>query len=218
MLRLVRRLSRFSLRGLLVAMTVCCLAMGGWSTYVKPYRDQAAALGKLTKLGVATQSVSAQGPEWQRWLVETMVHPTAYMHVVRADLRSRPLTAAEAQHLFGLSHLEELYLDHSELDAAGAALVGGFQNLRTLSLTYAGLDDAEFALMDALPSLETLYLTGNPISERSASKLRAMPNLRTLYVRWTALSQKDAARLAQGMPHCRVVQHALSDAIAEERP
>lgn len=209
MLRHFSRLSRFSLRSLLLAMTACCLALGAWSIYVQPYRDQAAALSELSKLGATTESAAAQGPAWHRWLVETMVGPTAYMRVVRVDLRTRPLAAAEVQLLSGLSHLEELYLDRSELDAAGAAIVGGLQNLRTLSLTYTGLDDDEFARMNALPSLETLYLTGNPLSEQTATKIRTMPKLTTLYVRWTALSSDEAISLAQDMPQCRVVHHAL---------
>lgn len=209
MVRSLGRVSRYSLRGLLLGMTACCLAMGAWSTYVKPFRDQATSLEKLAQLGMSTESVSADGPPWQRWLVETMVHPTAFMHVVRADLRPRPLSAAEVQVLAGLAHLDELYLDRSELDAAGAALVGGFQNLRTLSLTYTGLDDDEFASIAELPSLTTLYLTGNPVSARSADGMRAMQELDTLYVRWTALSPEDAAALRQSMPHCRVVHHAL---------
>ena len=207
--RILVRLSRYSLRTLLVAMAACCLVMGIWSIYVQPYRQQAASSKNLAELGVETVSVSANGPAWHRWLVESMVGDKAFVHVIRADLRNHPKPSAAIQSLAGLRHLTELYLDRCEIDADRAKLIGGLRELETLSLSYATLDDAEFAHLAPLTKLQVLYLTGNEVTGASASVLELMPALRQLYVRWTAFAEEDIRRIEKSMPNCHVFHHKL---------
>ena len=65
--------TRFSLRGLFILVTVCCLLLGAWSVYVNPFRQQARSVAALEPLQAEVTTSSVDGPGWQRWLVTTML-------------------------------------------------------------------------------------------------------------------------------------------------
>jgi hypothetical protein len=208
----IRRGSRFGMRSLLLATSLCCVAMGVWTVYVQPYRDQAASLAKVSELGGLASSVGAPGPGWHRWLVETMVGPNQFVHVNRLDLRGRRVRASDVQSLNGLRFMRTLYLDRAEVTDSNVAVLGRMNELQELSLTYTQITDGGLATIVKLPKLRSLHLTGVPISDASVESLAQASLLEAVYLRWSGVTSQGAQRLAAALPKCRVHHHQIQQA------
>ena len=119
-----QRVKRFSMRSLLVLMTLSCLALGVWSAYVKPYGDQQAAIRLINDRQGRTVVEAAEGPRWQQRLVTTMHGPDSFVRAVVVDLNRSEISDADARVLASLSFLRELNLDRSTISADGLAALG----------------------------------------------------------------------------------------------
>lgn len=205
----VRRGSRYGMRSLLLATSLCCVAMGTWAIYVQPYRDQAASLAKVNELGGLSTIVAARGPAWHRWLVETMVGSKQFVHVDRVDLRRCKVRAADLPSLGGLRFLRTLYLDRAEVTDANIVVVARMAELQELSLTYTSLTDDGLAAVAKLPKLRSLHMTGVPITDDSVDSLARTATLEAIYVRWTRITSHGASKLAAILPNCRVYHHEI---------
>jgi hypothetical protein len=197
------------MRTLLVLMSICCVAMGTWSVYVQPFRDQAASLAKVAELGGTTTSVSANGPDWQRRLVETILGKDQFINVQTADLRNCRVNAADVETLAGLRYLKSFLLDRAEVNDSNVAVLKVMSPLEELSLTYTQVSDDGLRQLTQLANLHTLHLTGAPITDASVEELSAMLSLRELYIRWTKISPDGVARLRQALPACAIHHHVL---------
>jgi hypothetical protein len=183
--------------------------MGAWTVYVQPFRAQAASLAKVGDLGGSTSGVTAHGPGWHRWLVETMVGRDQFIHIERADLRTCRVTAADVPSLAGLPFLKALHLDRAEVTDANVAALTRMTELQELSLTYTRISDDGLAQIVRLPNLRTLHLTGVPISDKSVNTLATAEALQELYVRWTKITAKGAGALQHALPNCLVHHHEI---------
>lgn len=214
-LRVVFRPLRFSIRSFLAFTALCCLALGAWSLYVQPYRDQAVSLTRLAELGGTTTSVGAAGPPWQRWLVELFVGPQGFVEVRTADLRGRKIAAEDVQSLSGLIYLQSLRIDRAELNDENIAAIARMSNLKELSMTYTKIGDEGLREVSQLPKLQKLYLTGAPISDEGVALLASMPSVSELFIRWTKITNDGADRLRASLPNCRVHHHEAKRTTAE---
>lgn len=198
------RLKRFSIRSLLIATGLLCVLLGCWSAYVQPYRNQAASLAQLDRLGAATSSVGADGPAWQRWLVEAFAGPEAFVEVRTADLRGIKVVGEQFETLRGLIFLESLRLDRTPLADDNVNAIGQLMRLNSLSIAYTKVTDRGFRTLASLPRLEKIYLTGVPITDASLIEMVEMPSVREFYIRWTKISDEGAERLRRQLPKCEV--------------
>jgi hypothetical protein len=210
----LRKASRYSLRSLLVLMTLCCVAMWIWTLYVQPFRVQAASIKRVNELGGASVSVEAQGSEWHQWLVETMVGPKQFVEVQGVDLRDRPVKVSDVSALSGLRHLRWLHLDRAEVSDANVSVLSNMAELEQLSLTYTQISDEGLTQVGRLAKLKILYLTGVPVSDKSIGLLAQLPSLQTLYIRWTNISADGVEQLRKALPNCAVHHHEIQRAIA----
>ena len=206
---------RFSIRSFLVFTALCCLALGAWSLYVQPYRDQAASLTRLSDLGGTTSTVGAAGPPWQRWLVELFVGPQGFVEVRTADLRGRKIAAEDVQSLSGLSYFQSLRIDRVEVNDENIAAIARMSNLKELSMTYTKIGDDGLREVTRLPKLEKLHLTGVPVTDKGVAILASMPAVSELFIRWTMITNDGAERLRALLPNCRVHHHEAKRIAAE---
>jgi hypothetical protein len=212
--RALRRSSRFSMRTMLLLMSICCVCMGVWTLYVEPFRAQAASLQKVSELGGKSVSTAAAGPRWQRWLVETMVGSEHFVDVETVDLRGRRVTSRDVASLAGLRRLNTLYLDRGEVTDDNVVTLANMAELRQLSLIYTRVSDAGLTRLANHANLQTLYLTGTPVSDSSVKTLSSLPSLREVYVRWTGISADGARELQKALPKCAVHHHEIQRAVA----
>jgi hypothetical protein len=197
------------MRTLLAFMTAVAVAMAVWSAYVQPFRAQRDALTKIAALGGQSSSVAASGPNWQKWLVETMVGSNQFVHVVTADLRHSRVTSADVSTLAGLKFLKVLYLDRAEVTDSNVSALSQMSDLETLSLTYTRLTDEGLAQLVRLRKLRVVYLTGVPITDKAVNTLSSMSMLQELYIRWTRISTSGALRLRKKLTSCAVHHHEI---------
>jgi hypothetical protein len=204
----VRRRARYSLRTLLLVMTVSCVLLGTWSVYVEPYRAQANAQGALeANQGLnSIRFVPADGPGWQRWLVETMLGEGHFNHVVMVEFPKGLATDDKLQkHVSRLIGLRELTADYGEITDRGLAALAGQRELEKLSLRYAaGITDAGLAHLSRLSKLQSMHLTGSDVSDASVGLLTNLKSLRGLYLRWTRVTHEGAATLRKKLPNCGI--------------
>jgi hypothetical protein len=207
------RWKRFSLRTLLAVITVSCVFLGTWSAYVNPFRHQARSLAEVYRLQGVSTIEPAIGPAWHRWLVTTLLGEDAFVRVTKVDLSGRQIDDDALLSLTGLTHLTELYLDGTALTDASTSAFRSMPELRTLSLKYTGVSDAGVEAFSTLPNLRSLILTGTKLSDAAVLHFAKMPRLSELYVRWTRLSDSGARKLADALPNCKIIHHALIDSV-----
>jgi hypothetical protein len=201
---------RYSLRGLFVLMTLCCVILGLWSAYVHPFRRQANAIATLERLPVEVGFVSADGPAWQRWLVTTMLGDDAYVIVDKVELRGPNVNDEVVRELAGLDWLSSLSLEQTQVTDVGLGVLRSLHYVQDLSLTYSQVTDGGLEQLKQLPQLRYLKLTGTPITDGAVPTLADLPALQTLFVRWTRITDEGAGKLRELAPTCEVHHHELA--------
>lgn len=201
------RWKQFSLRTFLILTSLFCIALGIWSVYVKPFRDQEIAQKAALKLGAQIEKTPAVGGDWHRWLVTTTLGPEGFVYVTHVDLTNQPIDDAQFSRLAGLRYLEHLRLDRTNITDQSAPTLATFRRLEFLSVRYTDLSDDGTEGLLSMPNLQTLYLTGTHAADGTVERLSQLPELRAVYVRWTDISERDAARLATSLPACAVYHH-----------
>lgn len=198
------RLRQFSLRGMLIAMTLCCLALGLWSVVVAPYRDQWNAAQAVADHQGTFQVGSADDVSWRRWLVAKFLGDERYLKVVAVTLKRAPVDAETVAKLSDLPHLQSLDLERTPVTDAQLAFLPRLRELKSLSLRFTDVGDAGLARLGELQNLEELHLTGTNVSAAISPQLQRLPRLGTLYIRWTNFTLADVDELASLLPHCRI--------------
>jgi hypothetical protein len=172
-----RRWFRFSLKTLLVMMTVLAVWLG---LYAKKFRDRKEAVAAIETLDGA-MGIKYLGPEWLRKLIndEKYFWDPAGVHF------NEPLTDGDLDHVVG-------YLTH-------------FQRLRDLTLQGSTITDNGLALL--LPLREKLVwldISNTPISDAAISDLKRFSGLRTLRLQNTRITPAGIAELQESLPNCKI--------------
>ena len=143
---------QFSLKTLLVIITLLCLGPGGYVAYeqnkVRRQREAVEAIGKLGGIVVYDHSAPARSATMRQILGDESFGNVAW---VRFD-NSR-VTDADLVHLTGMVKLERLYLDSPQVTDAGLAKLTGLKSLEYLILDNTQTTSAGVAkLGKALPN------------------------------------------------------------------
>ena len=203
-------LKRFSLRTMFVLTTLVCVVVGMWSVYVNPFRRQLQSLAAVDRLQGNSAKMAAAGPTWQKWLVTTFLGDDAYVYVTEVDLANQKVSDADLRSLTGLTHLEKLSLDYTQITDDGAVALRSMPALKNLSMRYTGISDRSAEYLAALPALTNVYLTGTKLTDAAIENLGKERAAKELYIRWTKISDEGATRLAAALPNCAVYHHALT--------
>ena len=198
------RWHRFSVRTLLIAMSVCCVVLGASVPYINTFRVQLRSLAAARRLQGDATVLPAAGPRWCRWVVTSILGPDSYVEVIKLDLSQKAVDDQALQSLAGLIYLQKLELDHTRITDAGIATIAEMPDLMTLSLRFDHLTDHAAATLAELPNLQTLYLTGTRLTDRSLPDLTKLQSLGELYIRWTGISDDGANQLRAALAHCAI--------------
>lgn len=202
---------RFSIRTLIVSVSFICLLLGVCATYIDDYRQQSRSLAVVDRLQGRAETIPANGPAIQRWLVTRMLGSDAYVRVILVDLSGKEVDDEVLVSLGGLIHLRTLALDRTDVTDAGLPTLSHLQKLMSLSLRFTDVSDEGLEVVADLPNLSWLYLTRSQITDASIDRLVTLKNLKELYVRWTYLTDAGAGRLRQELPQALVFHHRLQD-------
>jgi len=174
-----RRWLSFSLRSLLLVMTVTAIGLG---LYVKRLRDRKAAIATIEKLNGVTGH-KYLGPAWLRKLVgdDKYFYDPAGVH-----FNTQPsLTDDELRQV--VRHLEK------------------FARLRDLTLAGSGVTDAGLAHLRSLDGkLRSLDVSNTSITANGLLHLQMITSLEVLRITNTSVTDTAIIEFQKAMPNCKV--------------
>lgn len=173
-----RRWLQFSMRTVLVLVTLLCMALAVWVVPAERQRRAVAAIGKLG--GVVDYKKPAASETFPVALLRRWLPPDYFGEVESLYLSNTGVTDAE------LTHLERL------------------PGLRYLNLYYSGVTDAGLVHLERLTRLERLSLTNAQVTDAGLAHLHGLTSLRWLYLNNTRVTDEGLARLRRALPNCRI--------------
>ncbi len=117
-----RRWFQFSMRSLLIVVTLVAGLLVAWRVYVEPYRRQRETMALITGLGGFYEAMPG-GPSWLRGLFGDENFQNIIEISLSADYDTiwpeKEVSEADLSHLEGLTNLRRLYLSPSQVSDAG---------------------------------------------------------------------------------------------------
>jgi hypothetical protein len=202
---------RFSIRTLILTISLICAVLGFCAAYIDDYRQQSRSLAVVDRLQGRAETIPANGPHLERWLVTRILGSDAYVRVILVELNDKEVDDEVLDSLGGLIHLRSLALDRTDVTDAGLPTLSQLPSLTSLSLRFTSVSDEGLKVVGDLPNLAWLYLTGSRITDASIDQLVRLKNLKELYIRWTYVTNAGGERLRRELPHALVFHHRLLD-------
>jgi hypothetical protein len=176
-----RRWYQFSLKGMLVFMTLLCLGPGGYVAYEhQNARNQHAAVAALERHGgyLGFDSTTHPRSTWMRLLLGD----DKFAHLVAVDFPpGSVITDADLLHLRPFAYLRFVGLDGMPVTDASLMELGNKSTLTELYLDNTKVTDAGLVHLTGLTKLELLWLEGTSVTDAGIHKLQlALPNVRIL--------------------------------------
>ncbi len=219
------RLGRFSLRLMLLMMTLVAGVFAVWSSLIEPYRRQAAAVERVGELhssntqlfgailgqpGVSGLVVENDASDslWHKSLVEFAVGEKQFVKVRELKMppgtKDTDLTFVLAR----LPYLKSVELSKSDVSVTAASLLGKMPELESLTASQSNISDEAITQLTQSQSIESMRLTSNPITDEAVSSLERMKSMQEIFLRWTKMTPDGAERLQEKLPDCKVWFHA----------
>ena len=208
-----RRLLRYSLRALLIVLTLPCV----WVAYqTERARSQARsvrdvqAIGGMLQFDYQLKSGNYDPnatPDAPAWLVETVGEEyfrrpitldLAYRHLSRIRSGEPIASNDDLQLLRGLPDLETLEIgDKRQVTDDGLVHLAGLKNLRVLYLYRTGVQGEGLKHLRGLKQLESVSLDGTPATDEAAKQIAQLPRLRWLAMDNTRITDEALVHLAK---------------------
>jgi hypothetical protein len=208
---------QFSLRSLLVAVTlfgIACswfavkmgqanrqkkaveaLLKSGGIVYYDYQYDDSGSLSKAFFVGKATPP----GPTWLRqWLGDDFVTNAV-------NLLPERITDADLEHLKDLPRLKAISLHSSKITDDGLKRIKALGQLETLDLQSTEITDAGLETLKEFPALKWLSLFNTKITDAGLKKLQGLTNLQVLDLSETEVSDSGLENI-EGLIHLKVLR------------
>jgi hypothetical protein len=172
-----RRRYQFSLKTLLVGLTLLCLGPGGYVAYEQnKARRQKGAVDSIEELGGVVdygRNVSARSA-----MLRQILGDDSFGGVESIDFwNPSRVTDAELKHLAGLKRLTTLHLDNSQVTDAGLEKLAGLKCLSVLYLNNTQVTDAGLVHLAGLNNLEFLGVYRTQVTDAGVAELqKSLPN------------------------------------------
>ena len=213
-----RRWSQFSLRTLLIVMTLFTVTVGwiGSRMYQARINRQRMAEENFTASEEARKALPAlwdfggeievhydhDEPTWQEWLFDDP-------GVSNGKLESSILVKAHfadsgLKYIDGFTQLTDLFIAESAVTDAGLASLRGLTDLELLDLRETQVTDAGLIHLKGLSNLIMLDLDYVNITDAGLEHLKGLANLRFLYIRYTNVTDEGVKKLQKELPNCEI--------------
>lgn len=176
---------RFSLRSLLIAMTVLCLLIG---FKVKEMRDRRASLAAVDAVGGASK-ILIEGPEWLRKLIGD---EKAFHNVGSVSLSS---SRTDYDLILDLDNELRDIIPH----------LNKFSYFHKLNLASSSVTDKGLSHLKDITHLEELNISGTEISDSGLEILEKIESLQRLNIRNTKVTPNGVAKFQKALPNCKVL-------------
>jgi hypothetical protein len=167
--RPTRRWFQFSLRALLLFVTLCAIACSWLAVKLRAVKREEAAAAAIEKAGGSVLwNGNAPGPAWLRGVLGE--HFFAHVLIVGL-LEGAEVTDSTLEPLDAMNDLQRLDLEDANFTDAGLEHLQGLHELRELGLYGTNLTDAGLEKIAALKELERLTLEGTQFTDAGLGKL-----------------------------------------------
>jgi hypothetical protein len=180
-----RRWFHYSLRTLLVLVTMACAGFGWLGVKVRAKQREREAVKAIRELGgywiydyewEASSSGTRPTPPGPAWL-RKLLGDDFFANVERVAFKMQ-LTDSGLRHLAGANQLKWLALSHTEVTDAGLVHLKGLNRLETLFLSGTQVTDAGLVHLEGLHRLKGVSLANTRVTEAGVEQLqKALPNL-----------------------------------------
>lgn len=99
-------------------------------------------------------------------------HLSGLTNLETLSLEYTQVTDADLQYLSGLTNLMELYLNHTQVSDVGLQHLSGLNNLHELSLHNTQITDDGLQHLQSLANLERLYLSSTLVTDAGVNQLQ----------------------------------------------
>ena len=214
-----RRWFQFSLRTLLVLVTIGCIAGGWWINRAFQQRTAVRRFYELTANrpdshgdSLVTMGYRHQGkdqyykpiiPKSLHWLRD-MIGEECFGEVTGVQILDTPATNDDLKHLAVLPNVERLWLARTKVTDEGMPLVTVCPKLKFIGLDELPITDAGIAHLVALQDLESLSLSGTKLTDAGLEHLARLPRLKELWLRNTAITDAGYQKLQAALPQCEI--------------
>ena len=198
-----RRWFQFSLRTLLIVMTVCAVAFAWWSYKARQQREVVAALKKNAMIVYDFREQRLKKPPyWPAWLVN-IVGVDYFANVTEVHFHD-DTTDADMRGLSKLTTLKLVRIHCPRVTDAGLKELAGLSSLQELTIYHARVTDEGVAELVGLRELHTLHLDTTKITDKGLMKLAELKSLRGLNVDNTRVTDEGVKELQLALPSCKI--------------
>jgi hypothetical protein len=192
---------QFSLRTLLIVVTLAAIACSWFGVKLQQKRREREVAAEIEKSGGFVFWSEPAGPDWLRKMLgdELLVHVESVgMGIERTD--------AALDSLKALNQLQELSLCNSDVTDAGLENLEGLHQLQELSLANTNVSDAGLEHLRGLCHLRVLDLTGSPrFTDAGMEHLKGLNQLQELWLGCgTRVTDRGVRTLQQALRKCQV--------------
>jgi len=210
----IRQRFRYTLRQLLIAITVIAVFVGFFSQSLWQARKQQQVVATVIRSGgsVTYESDDSGGGWFQTdsgivlpsWL-QSVLGEDVFKNVALVSLHGSSVRDSDLQP-FGdaLKELRKLYLSNTQITNAGLVHLKGLTNLDTLILTNTKITDAGLVHLKDLTNLIWLDLSHTQITDAGLEHLKELTNPLYLNLNFTQLTDEGVKKLRQALPNCTI--------------
>jgi len=226
-LRPTRRWLQFSMRTVLVFVSLLCVALSLWVVPLERRRRAVAAIealgGRVTFIDSQTANESFPKTVLRRWLPQAYFDDVenvgfVYSQVTDAglapleglttlqslDLGATQVTDAGLVHLQGLTGLQSLSFINTQVTDAGLLQLQTLAGLQGLFLTSTQVTDSGLAHLKGLTSLQWLSLAETHVTDAGLANLKGLTGLKMLVLSNTKVTDDGVAELRKTLPNCQI--------------
>jgi hypothetical protein len=192
-----RRWFQFSLRTLLVFVTLCAVPCSWLGVKLQQARRERKLATEIEMCGGSVSWSKPSGPDWLRRVLGDDV----FRHVYFVDLGNTNVTDVGLERFVELTQVQELCLINAHrITDAGLEHLMGLKRLQTLVLFKTHITDTGLERLKGLRQLRSLHLGETRITNDGLRHLKELDKLTSLDLRKTRVS--DA-----GMEHLKELKH-----------
>lgn len=203
---------RYSVRGLLIAVTLVCLTIGWFAVRVQNAERQAAA-AKMLEAGYVIVGYDYMVDDQDDYtghdgaptgILRQYLGNDFFSNVIRVEYPAGQLPTCgltPLANVWGLRHLSLRGTKVSDSDLEPIALRG----IQTLDAAFTDITDATISRLAGLSHLHSLDLSGTEITDASLEHLRTCPTLRNLTLQDTLVSEPAIQRLKLEKPSINIL-------------
>lgn len=207
-----RRLFQFSIRTLLILMTLTAIGLAFWTRVYQRVRDQKTANARVLDLGGKTKFRQTRRV-WP-W-VQKLVGDDFFQEIISVDLDKTLVTDADLELLGKLRGMRSLSLNGfslsdpertlaynpnllpSQISSAGIRRLGPQRYLESARLANTPIDDEALHKIALWPLLESLDLKGTRVTSRGIQRLGNLERLKSLNMSRTKIDDGVVPTLCQ---------------------